>query len=167
MGTIEILYGVIAIQSFLLLWFGKMLYAQKSNVDTSKATSEGVKNFQDMLLTQYKPETFENFAKAKEREFELKYQDIIGALRDSNKAMAKELQNLFDKHNRSYYRFISMCAFFKLFDAVNFETLIQVLQFEKPELDEIEMIRKKIIEGSKRLENEVIKAGGKIVGQNN
>ena len=37
METIEILYGVIAILSFLLLWFGKMLLAQKSVVDSLKA----------------------------------------------------------------------------------------------------------------------------------
>jgi hypothetical protein len=166
METVEIVYGIlIIVQGFFLVWFGTLIKAQKSVIDSFKTQSGGVKDLQDMLLRQYKPETFENFAKAKEREFEIKYRDITETLYESNTVLAVELMDSVHKYRDSYYSFISMAAFFKLLDRVNYVTIIQILQFKQSELDEIETMHKKIIEGDKEMRNKIRKAGGRIVGE--
>ena len=152
MKIVVMIYGaVLVIQSIFLFWFGKLVYTQKSVVDSFKAQSGGVKDLQDMLLRQYKPETFENFAKAKEREFEMKYQVIIGALMDSNKVMAKELMASVRKDRNTYYTLVGMCAFFKLFHSDGYNLAGILMKLEKSEQDEIETLRGKIHEKSVRV----------------
>ena len=153
MKIVVIIYGaVLVIQNIFLFWFGKLVYTQKSVVDSFKAQSGGVKDLQDMLLRQYKPETFENFANAKDREFEMKYQGIIGALKDSNKVMAKELMDTVSKYRHSYYSLVGMCALFKLFHSDSFGLTVELLKIEKYELDEIEKLREKMKEKSIRVD---------------
>ncbi len=78
METVAIVYGVLILfQRFFLLWFGTMIKAQKSVVDTFKSQSGGVKELQDMLLTQIKPETISNVVRLKvEEERQKTKQDI-------------------------------------------------------------------------------------------
>ncbi len=168
METIEIIYGILLlVQGFFLFWFGTMIKTQKSVVDSFKAQGEHLKNFQEMQLNLIKPETFQDIITYKEKEFELKYRDIIGALKDSNKVMAKELMETVRKYRSSYFNLVSIAAYYKLHNSDNFEMLAAVLQLKTSDLDEIEKLRKKIVEGSEKIKKEVIKAGGTIIENDN
>jgi hypothetical protein len=142
MGTIEILYGVIAILSFLLFWFGKMLYAQKSVVDSFKAQSDSVKNSQDMWLNQIKPETFQNAVDYAVRSKEQEYQEEIKKLKETGigteheKVIIKQLKEL-KKYKISFDKLVLMAAGFYYTDEARFNATVEALELEAFEIDAI------------------------------
>ena len=117
--------------------------AQTSVVDSFKAQSSGVKDFQEMLLRQYTPETFENIVNANRREVELEFKDEIKKLKETG--IGTVPAEVLTKYTKSYHHLVVFCACFKLFNSDAFGTVLKVVNLEKFELDSVEMIRKKIM----------------------
>lgn len=69
METVAIVYAVVlAIQSVFLVWFGTMVFTQKSIIKSFKAQSGGVRDLQELQLNLIKPETINNIVQLKVEE---------------------------------------------------------------------------------------------------
>ncbi len=142
MDIVEIVYGVlILIQGFFLLWFGTMIKAQKSVVDSFKAQSDGLKNTQEMWLNQIKPETFQNAVNFQVREDKLKLESKINELTikdELTKEKVRVIVNELIRFKPSFYKLTVMAAGFKILNEVAFISASDAIGLEKFELDEIE-----------------------------
>ena len=146
METVEIVYGaLIIIQAFFLLWFGTLIKAQKTVVDSFKAKSDSLKSTHEMWLNQIKDETFQNAVNYAVRGKELKYQDEIKNLKQSDK-QAQELLTELLLYKFAFHRLVGMSAIFRILYPDKFKHYSELVKFEELELDDIEMVSKAIIE---------------------
>ncbi len=157
MEKIEILYGVIAILSFLLLWFGKMLFAQKSIVDSFKAQSGGVKDLQDMLLTQIKPENINNIVDRRVEVIEIEYKRKIDEIQSSRKEAATKTVNILKDEIKTKAKFATIIAFFKFQHPETYKKYSMML--DDKEIEEINYGYNELI---LRVPPELIKLGKKL-----
>lgn len=147
------IYGIlILLQSFFLFWFGKMIYVQKSIVDSFKSQSEYIKNLQETIFDLIKPENIKNIVNLEKAKIEDEYNKALAKHKkrlDTSEMTVKAYQIAWAEMNRVAGRsldltektlkksnmFLTVSSFWYLINPQEFNKLTSLLGLDKEDLN--------------------------------
>lgn len=148
---------LMVVYAMFLYWFGKMVYAQKENIDSFKAQYNHTKNLQELVANLVEPKFIENVVNIKVAEMDKKYQHILKGFENTekNKVKVKEgyqdaaetAQKIFkkmEKYGNLSQKSAFMLAGISILSPEPYECLKKY--FEKDDLEIIEKCRTDLIE---------------------